>query len=533
MKRYIYIALILGVTQLNAQVKDSLSYNSHDVESSLFFNLLSRDLSGIPANYSFYHINNYTASSLYFVFEDGLYKQGGEPETIKQFGIKTNGLYKNKKGLTFFGSFAVEKSFYNNLKWNLSYELPVKGLMPDPHYFLVSKGAKWNNQNYGLDGGVLVPLTKRWEWMIKVDYSLFNKYRTDYDPRPKVTFNSLGFTSGVSYQFADRHFVKIGGEMGYSHIDNEVNFSNNNHNIPGNYDIYVRWMSGYGSLTNTVSSSTMRRNKWTSWYVGHAYKAVGWTLLTDFTYRKDKNITYVRGAVKDYKDRSNYFARYTPETISATVLGIVDLARESFLKFKLSGSAMSANNMWYSKGGKTYVAKCDEINLNIGYLKPLSLNASLDAGVFLTYWDLNQRDALSTTYSRYSNMEIGGHVMRSFELGKNMLVSPIVKSRFRLNTDAEFAQGNTDYLNNIGANDFAGYTLRGFYDEVVYPDYELFSNNELDISIGTLLRFKTSARVNTQFNFDLGFKKPFGSLQYFQEEHPVRYYGMMGLTLYY
>src|SRR5690606_16603008 len=103
----------------------------------------------------------------------------------------------------------------------------------------------------------------------------------------------------------------------------------------------------------------------------------------------------------------------------------------------------------------------------------------------------------------------------------------------RFTTDAEFIQGNADYLDNIDANDFAGLTLQGFYNEVVHPDHEIFSKNELDMSIGTRLNFKASDRINTQFNFELGLRKPLEELQYFQAEHPIRYYGMAGLTLYY
>jgi|GEM_PF-2330135 len=532
MKRYIYIIILLGIKLVGAQENDSISVN-HRVVDNLFFRQLYEDLTEVPSNFSFYYINDYTASSLYYEYEDGKYKQGAAPETLKNYGIKTNGLYRSKKGLTFFGNFAIEKSYYNNLKWNLSYELPNKGLMPDPHYFIVSKGANWNNQKYDLNGGFLVPFEEKWEWMLEIDYHLFNKYRTDYDPRPKITFNSLGFTSGASFQITNNQFIKFGGGVGYSHISNEVSYSNRNQNIPANYDIYVRWMAGYGSISNTMALSTMRRNKWTKLYLGHTYKNNNWTVMTDLIYKKEKNITYLSNEIKNYNDYSNYFAKFSPETISATILSVYELSQQRHIKFKLTGNRMLANNFWYTKGGKTYAAEQSELNFEVGYLNQLESGANTDVGVFLTLWNVIQNDALSTTYSAYTNLEFGGHLMHSFKVGENLLISPIFKSHFRMNMNSEYKQGNANYLANVAENDYAGLTLQEYYNEVVMPDNELYTHNGLDVSLGTQINFKASERVNTQLSFDLGLNKPVEELYYFQENNPVRYYATAGLTLYY
>ncbi|MCR8668470.1 hypothetical protein NO995_12320 [Aestuariibaculum sp. M13] len=494
---------------------------------------LVQELSKFPLNYQFATIKDYTASVLYFKTESGDLKDGRTSETINNFGLKTQGVYRNKNGVLFFGDISISKEFYKNLKWNLSYDLPENGVMSDPHYFGVSKGGNWSNQEYDINGGFILPVSSKIKLLLNTNYTLFNKYRIGLDPRPEITYNNLDVNLGLSYKLAEKHHIKASFAYGYTHVDNEIKFSNNDKNLPANYDIYVRWMSGYGSLSSPFKNSTQRRITEYQAHLGYTFQTENLTIMADALYKAADQLTYRNNGVVNKDDTSNYFASYKPESFSVNVLGLYKITPLKQIKFNVSGDFSSGDNFWYAKGGKTYSAQENALKAGLSYLNFSSEKIFWDMGLSTKIWSVEQRDALATTSSNYTNLDFQPYIMRSFAVSDNMALSPFFKSTLRLNLDELYIQGNTSDLENIQENDFAAYAQRDFYSEVIIPNHELYSVNQLNLSGGTFININSQKHYNVSLKLQAGYQIAFQQMHAFSSSDPSRFSGLASLTISY
>ncbi|MFV0541380.1 MAG: DUF6850 family outer membrane beta-barrel protein [Aestuariibaculum sp.] len=502
--------------------------------SQPFTEQLVSDFNMTPLNYSYYFIKDYTASSLYINTESGDLKQAQEPEISTEFGLKTQGLYRNNKNILFFGGIDISKSYYKNLKWNLSFMLPKHGIMEDPHYFAVSKAANWNNQEYNIDGGFIIPIKNRFKVLFKTKYNLANKYRTDYDPRTEVTYNELNFTLGSNFKINDKYHVKVSAMYGYYNVDNKNIFSNINKNRPVNYDIYVKWFLGYGTLSSPFSTNIPSTKRITNKYsieLGYTYTHNKVTIMADFNLLYKNQLTYKTSGVIDKKDSNEYHADFKPTTINTKILSLYNIAPNKTLKLKLQGNFENGSNFWYSKGGKTYSRTQNNYLASVSYLNTKTNQDFWDLGIDFNYWDLDQKDALSTTKSSYSNFQVEQYILRLFPVSNKVSLAPYLKYNLRLNVDSNFYQGNIEALNNIAEYDFAAYTLRDFYNEVIYPDFELFTKNQLSLCLGNTLHFKQKNNVQLSLKLEGGYAIPLQNMLNFNKSK--QYYGHASLIVSY
>ena len=476
-------------------------------------------------------LKDFTASSIFLNHDEGTFQDGRTPENITEFGVHTSGLYRSKNNLLFFGNLSFKKSYYKNLKWNLSYQLPYRGLMQDPHYFGVSKGASWNNQNYDLNGGMLLPLNSKLNLLLETDYHLFNKYRTNLDPRAQLTSNALNFKAGLSYQVHPAHALNASFNYGYQHIDNDINYSNREQNIPANYDIYVKWISGLGSTSSPFNNTTKRRSTNYQARIGHLYKTNALQIATDFNYKKTELITYRNNGVEDTDDPSEYFATYTPKTYELRSTALLHLNTEKKMLLELNAVHTTADNFWQSKGGKTYAAATTSAKGSFHMLRSNSKNDFWDYGGDLEWWHVDQNDALAATSLEYTYLEIGGYLLRSFELSNQTALAPYIKPNLQLNLNSAYFQGNAGDLIDLAENDFAGLTQKALYDEVIHPNAEYYGINKAGITLG--LQSKFNQAKDYQLNWDLqgSFYAPLESTLYFKNEN--RFSFSTSLTLSY
>src|SRR5690606_27446235 len=135
----------------------------------------------------------------------------------------------------------------------------------------------------------------------------------------------------------------------------------------------------------------------------------------------------------------------------------------------------------------------------------------------MRYWDSHQKDALSTTDVSYSNVELEPYLLRGFSVSKKTSISPFIKGNLRLNMDSAYLQGNQSYLDNLSENDFAGWTQRDFYQEVILRDTELFSKHELAGSFGAWLHFKQHNNMKFSLKVEGGYRTALESLHRFEE----------------
>lgn len=531
MKRYFFL-IGLGLIYVGGFSQETQTLYSPI--NNMFFEDLLKEMSENPANYEYVPIGNYTASNLFYRYETGSLKQGGIPESIQRFGIETKGIYRDSANRLFFGDLSIEKSYYDDLKWNLSYQLPENGLMSDPHYFGVSKGAKWNNQDFDISGGMIQPLGKKWSFLIKANYHLFNKYRTDFDPRPKITFNDLEFLGGFSYLINNKHHIKLNGVYGSTDVSNDVDFSNNDKNIPYNYDIYIKWIAGYGSLVSPFKSNTQRKFTQTGYNLGYSYISEKNKFFADFSYREKEQITYRSASVENEDDPAEYFATYSPQTMDFSLIGLHTINERNLLKLSMNTHIFSGDNFITSKGGKSYSAEEKNINFNLALLNQDSNGiTNIDTGIKGEWLQVKQQDILAATISDITNLNLGAYFLKSYKVKENLRINPFGEISFSYNYSSDFINGSQDYLSNISENDYAGLALKAFYDEVIYPDVELLSTNRINISTGVSVNFLSAGNLNSLFRLEAGIKKPLEELDNFEESKPHRLYGSTSLTIYY
>ena len=517
MRQYIFL-LILGGCILSsfAQDKTDSLYNpiNQFFAERLFeaYQVNATNLIHIP-------LKDFTASSIFLNHNKGPFQEGRTPKTITEFGVRTSGLYRSKNNLLFFGNLSFKKSYYEDLKWNLSYQLPYRGLMPDPHYFGVSKGASWNNQNYDLNGGMLIPLISKLNILLEADYHVFNKYRTNLDPRAELTSNALNFKTGISYQIHHSNTLNLSFKYGYQHIDNAINYSNGEQNIPANYDIYVKWISGLGSISSPFKNTTQRRSTTYQARIGHFYKTDEIQIATDFNFGKTERITYRNNGVEDTADPSEYFATYTPKTFELRTTTLLNLSAQKKMMFHLSAMHTTAENVWQSKGGKTYAAASTSVKGSINMLHYNKVNNFWDYGGVFEWWQVDQNDALAATSMDYTYLEIGGYLQRSFELSAQTALAPYIKPNLQLNLNAAYAQGNAADLINLGENDFAGLTQKALYDEVILPNAEYYGINKAGITLGLQSKFNQAKEYQLNWDLQASLHTPLESTVYFTNEN--------------
>ncbi|MCF4102355.1 hypothetical protein L1I30_11815 [Gillisia sp. M10.2A] len=530
MKRYFFIIIMVSVN-INLRAQDSANSNAVD---NYFYADLLKGIRTNPNNYLYAPIADYTASSLFYNYASGELKQGAEPEGIHEFGLSSTGIYHNKKGITFFGNLSIQKSYYDNLKWNLSYQLPDEGVMPDPHYFGVSKGAKWSNQEYNLQGGLFIPiLTDRLHFLLNIEYGLANKYRTDLDPRPEITYNDLGVTGGANYKISEQHSLKIAGEYGFTHVQNDIKFSNNDQNIPVNYDIYVKWIAGYGSLSNTFQNSTLRRYKRKGLNLGYTYTSTKNLILADLSFLKKEQITYRSKEVEDEDDHSNYFATFKPSSIEFKLTAVHKITPLKSLKVEVLAKNTTGNNFWFSKGGKSYALNKNSALFNLGYIRQNNTQTLFDVGTKISYSNVSQKDALAATQSNLHNVNLAFYGLKSFQLNEHIALAPFAEIGLKYNLSSEFINGNQIYLQNIAENDYAGLALKDYYNDVIYPDVEMLSSDLLDLTVGVNLKLASTNKFNTLLHIKAGNLWALNDLKYFSNTAPNRFQTSMGLTVYY
>ncbi len=499
-----------------------------------FFRGLIRIARKNPGNYLYLPIKNYTSPSVYYQYTDGEFKQGGAPEISYNFGVNTTGIYRNKKDFLFFGKISVEKIYEKQVRWNLSYAQPEDGLMPDPNYLAVSKAGNWNNQQYLINGGVFIPVIKRLHFLLKTDYQLNKDYRTEYDPRPKITYNQLAFHSGLNYDLSQKSHLKIGATYGYTHITNDIDFSNRNKHTPVHYDIYIKWIAGYGSLINPYKEDIMRRFTRRGINIGYAYTGEKNLIFADYSYLNKKQVSYRSKAVIDYSNPSQYFSIYKPKIHTIHLTGIRRLPDRRLLKIEFETEHFKGNNFLESKKGKNFVAEMHQAGINLSYAEQsVGGYIPFDLGTSAQIKQVKQQDALSKTLSNIQNINVNFHALRSFNINKKWSVSPFFSTGLSYNIHSKFTNGQENYLAHIAEDDYAGLTLKNYYRQLIYPDNEWFSSNKIDESIGTIFRFVSSKKWQTFFRIQVGLKQPLEKLKYFEKNKPNQFNLRFSLSVYY
>lgn len=438
---------------------------------------------------------NFTFSKLYFNHNQGNLHLGQQSDEMTYFGLKTHGLFATKK-ITFFGYADVNRNYQNNKKWSLSSdEVQPNGLMIDPHYYAVSKGSKWNNQYYDLLGGLSLPLKEqKWDLALWVSYYLTEKYRSEYDPRPKITTNKLSFSAQTALNLAVNHKIALLGNYAYWHMDNSMSFSDNDSQTPFYFEKYQRWMAGYGSLQNPLSTSEKKKNNQYAMAVAYHYNSAKNKILATYKYQNSTTDIYKNN--NDGDDVANVVARLYATIHTGGVQYFNYVSNQRFLRLHLFASKQKKFNHIEMQNGKNYASNEQNILFESNFLRQKK-HTFEEVGAYIRYQYANQRDVIVKTQTEYTAWETGLYASKEYAFA-HFVVNPLVRISY-LDMHHKLINEN-DLLNrNIDSSDYALKALQLFYQEVVYFDHNLLNKNQYRIHFGAKFKKKMDNLKSVQW----------------------------------
>ena len=455
-------------------------------ESNLFSQMYSQYVR-TPVFLTEIPLENFTESSLYYHQNKGDLRLGQQNREEILFGITSKGMYKHNK-LLFWGDIQVERQYEKDKKWNLSYaDVSPEGIMPDPHYYAVSKGSEWNNQRYKLLGGVLIPIVEqKWDLALSSDYELSQRFRTEYDPRPNVKHNKLVFNISSGVSISNEHKIAIGGNYGYGKVQNGVNYSEELVHSPANYDRYLRWQVGYGTPQNARLHNAKRNHTYHSIWLGYHYKMNKGYLYAYGQYGQQNTDTYrTSGEIVDKEE--DMIGVYTIGTFSGLISYLRYFSKSNILYVSAENFHTSGFNYLIAQAGKNYVSAVDKFQLKASSLNMKDDLIHSDVGLSIGYLSAYQKDVLSKTLSKHSHLNVEAYFKKEYPL-KQMSVFPQVSFVYHQKLHNNLVNNNTNYHKDILDTDYASKHIRLFYDEVVYPDYHHFGKNRYEFHFGAALK---------------------------------------------
>ncbi|WP_417886629.1 DUF6850 family outer membrane beta-barrel protein [Zunongwangia sp.] len=529
MNRYRFLLLGIAIFTINIV---ALKAQEFTPGGNTFFTDIITAKRGNPFNYLYLPVKNYTETGLFYTAEGGDFRDARIPSQMQDFGLQTQGIFKNESGILFYGNLSITKSYYKNLKWNLSYQLPENALMEDPHYFGVARPGNWSNQDYDINGGIVFPINDKWHALAEVKYHLFNKYRNDRDPRDKITFNELVFNAGFNYQINQSQYLNIKGTYGATDITNRPSFNVDSNNTPRYYRQHIKWLIGYGSFTNPFFEHTMRNYHQAGVSIGYLLDNQNYNVSVNIGYLQKQQDTYKNGNVNNKHKEKEFFAEYKPKTYSLDALVLKKQTENSHLKLQFSGLNTKAENVLTNKGGKSYSTSLTEASLLFGYLKIAQNKPIIDLGVGVEYTNSNQKDVLEQSRLEFSFLKPKFYAMKRFKLTSVLDFLPRISGQANISLQ-QINNYPSLQFNNIDDSDFFGLTRKLFYEEVTQPNAEFFgvSNWQTNIDLG--FNFKSFKNLDTYFTIGGAYQESFDNLQNWNNATPNRWNFSASLKVYY
>ena len=477
MKKYFFIAFLLFSKFIFGQVQN--------VET-LFFGQLYENYLQNPIFFYDLPMNNFTQSSLFFHQEEGNFKLGQEKSSQTDFGIRTKGFY-NYKNLIFFGNFNIQRVYQNEKKWNLSmYEVLPNGIMPSPHYKIVQRGAKWNAQQYHLSGGIIFPILPEWNAQLLVKYNLIEKFRYEYDPRANIKSPEIGFNFSTSYKI-DKHNFSLGINWEQFKDYTKIEFSDIHSHIPRNIEKYERWLLGYGSIQNVIQNSTRSTENTLNLNAGYQLINKKYQLFAWFSHSSKKMNNYRSADL----GADEILANYSTKELSGRISFLQNISQEKKFLLTLVTNQFSRENFLEVQKGKNYIAKSNDYKAIASFLKENNTRTMYDMGVSLSYNDTYQKDALANTITDHSYLSITPYFSKEYTFNKISFI-PTIEVGYEHTLTNSLINQNIDYHKNALQNDFAAHTLKLFYNEVIYNDFQYFNTNKYILKLGGDIKYPIS-----------------------------------------
>lgn len=515
MKR-IFLIVILYVQCIVGQQKTE----------SVLFSELYRQYTQMPVFLSEIPLESFTKSSLFYNQNQGNFRLGQQSGQQNAFGIVSEGLYKHNRFI-FWGGMHLKRLYEKDKKWNLSYsDVLSEGIMPDPHYFAVSKGSAWNSQLYDFSAGVLLPVIDRyWDLTLSTDYNLKERFRTEYDPRPNIRHNHLTLHLSNGIRIANRHKIAIGGNYGYGSTLNEIKYSEQLLNSPATYEKYVRWQVGYGTPQNAQHKRTKRNHSRQGAWLGYHHQSENNYLYAYTAYEQEHNKTY-QNSNEIVNESEDILGKYTLTTLSGLLSYLYKFSNERTLHISAEASNTEGYNYLAAQQGKNYQSELQKAQLTTALLALKNGLIHYDAGVAVGYSFARQKDVLSATLTEHSQLYFAPYFRKEFALSE-MSVLPQLKLIYRQKIQNKLVNNNINYYKNLIDTDYASKHVRLFYDEVVYPDFRYFGTNSYEFHFGADLKKPLAEQRFVLIGISTAY------VTAFREQMGSRYYLSLNLALHY
>ncbi|MGS2765061.1 DUF6850 family outer membrane beta-barrel protein [Sinomicrobium sp. M5D2P9] len=480
---YVCFPVLQGYTQ--SFPSDSLKKAYHNI----FFQEVYSVYTKTGSLLRYVPVKEYTASSLYYKNTTGNFRQGQAPNIRHDIGMNTNGFFRGKN-VTYYGEIDLYKTYIHDLSWNLSYQDLEDGMMADPHYFAVSRPGNWSNQTFHLTGGIIFPvLGEKVLASTEVNFDVYNKFRSNMDPRPEITYSELNFKSTIAYEIAKYHRINFGGSYGYFYVNNDITFNNSDINTPYYYSSFVRWITGYGTMIGAFRDDSKRRNRQWSTLFNYLFDNSATKVLAGLNYRKSITHTYKSNQSNPNKEE-DVMATLNSETLSGQFTYLNYQNINKVYKIQWSALLNNGSNFLTSKGGKNYQSKKIKSSLGASMIEfKQNSDVNYDTGISLSYLMTDQKDALASTAIKNAFLQASYYLRKDYRLHRKLLLIPSVRIAYQQNIQHTFINGNTTYLESIREDDYAGLALKTYYEEVVYYDNMILSQNSLYGDLGIDLRF--------------------------------------------
>ncbi len=435
-------------------------------------------------------IENFTSSSLYLNHREGNLHLAQEAKEQTDFGLRSYGFYRHKR-INFFGKLNLQRIYQKDKAWTLSDgEVQPNGLMPDPHYFAVSRPAPWVNQQYNIFGGAGIPIYKQiWDMTLSARINYEEKFREIYDPRPKTSHNELFFAGQTAFHISNKHKIALSAEYGYNKVTNKMKFTDEEGQTPNNFTKYNRWQLGYGTFQLTSNANNKRNNDYYGFSFGYHYTGELHKLLVEGSYKNTLTHTYRNGNDSEFDE--DILARLYEDTFLAKVHYINQLKEEQTLSLSLIASDRQTTNRLMNRQGRNYRAYQEDISFSANLLKRLGKNHR-ELALEAIYEGAYQKDIMAKTLTDHSSLALSLFWTKGYDLDR-FVVQPSLKATLISPLYNKLINQNEDYHKPYRPTDYAARTLRLFYQEVVYPDYAYFDKTRYLLDLGVDFKKRLSS----------------------------------------
>ena len=438
-------------------------------------------------------VDNFTFSSLYLNHKEGDLHFAQEAKEQTDFGLRSYGFYQHKR-INFFGKINLQRIYQKDKAWTLSEEeIQPNGLMPDPHYFAVSRPAPWVNQQYHIFGGAGIPIYKQlWDMTLSTRINYEEKFRENYDPRPKTNHNELYFAAQTAFRLLDKHKIALSGEYGYNKASNKIKFSDQEGQTPNNFTKYNRWQLGLGTFQLPPNSDYRRNNDYYGFSLGYHFASDKHKFLAEGSYRNTLTHTYRNDNDSEFDE--DILARLYEDTFLAKIHYINQLKKEQLLSLSLIASDKQASNRLIQRQGRNYRSYQEDIAFSANLLKQLG-ETHRELALEAVYQGAYQKDVTAKTLTDHSSLALSLFWAKGYELD-HFVLRPSLKASLISPLYNKLINENEDYHKAYNPDDYAARTLRLFYQEVIYPDYAYFDSTRYLLDLG--IDFKKRLSKGTQ-----------------------------------